>query len=215
MPRSWIDGIASVVCGLLRWAMRVVDQGQPGRIDSCHVVFKLCDRFLDVVEGSVSIFLLEFTTQHFAIDDFETRDVEHAVVETLGESRQVAVDEFAVLGDGIAANDDRILLFEMREDDLGEALIELFFSDALWYAFEESALGVMVLAPVVHVFENIGWLLNSCFPFEDGFEKFVRYNHPGFENPIGHRIESGHFEVYPAKSTFRHNGMGNIALLIV
>jgi len=184
--------------------VRVVDERESRGIDRGHVIFELGDGFPNVVERSMGILLLEFPTEHFTKHDFKTGYIEHSVVKPLGESRKILVDEFTVLGDGIAANDDRVLLLEVGEGDFRKPFVELGFGDAARDAIEQAALGMIVLAPIIHVLEDVGFLDDGGFPFENRFERFVRDDYARFEDPIRIRVQASHFKVYPAKSSFRH-----------
>lgn len=183
-----------------------VDESEAVGVDGSHIVPELGDGFLDVVEGAVGVLFHEFASEDVAEDYLKTGYIEHAIVNAGGELRQVTFDELAILGDGIATDDERVLLLEMLEGDGAELVVQLLFGDSPGDARCEPASGVMVLAPFVHRIQNLGGLVDGGLPLEDRVELLVGDDDPRFENAVGRRVESGHFKIYPAESAFGHGG---------
>jgi hypothetical protein len=74
-------------------------------------------------------------------------------VEVRSKVRQPAIHELTVLMDGVAAEDDRRLAPEAFAEG-GEGMVEIAFGNTRGDTVEKAACAMVLLAPVIHVFED-------------------------------------------------------------
>ena len=79
--------------------------------------------------------------------DFPSGDVEHAVVEAFGDLWEFAVDEFAVLVDGVAGEDDNVVLFEVLVEEGEEFGFDVFKGFAGLVLGDEGVVRLLVFLP--------------------------------------------------------------------
>ena len=99
--------------------------------------------------------------------DFPGGDVEHAIVEAPADLWEFAVDEFAVLVDGVAGEDDDVIFFEVFIEEGEEVLFDILDGFAGLVLGDEGVVGFFVLFP--EVADHAGF--DDVFvDVDDGFE---------------------------------------------
>lgn len=121
----------------------------------------------DVGEGAVSFGFLEFFVEGAFEVNFPGGDVEHAVVEALGDFWEFAVDEFAILVDGVASEDDSVIFFEVGVEEGEEVLFDCFERLAGSILGDEGVVGGLVFFPE---FADHAGSDDLVVNFNDGFE---------------------------------------------
>lgn len=79
--------------------------------------------------------------------DFPGGNVEHAVVETLCDFGEFAVDEFAVLVDGVAGEDDGVVFAEVGVEEGEEVLFDGFDGLAVGVVGDKGVVRAAILFP--------------------------------------------------------------------